>query len=217
MTTINRIKYENNAVKCFDGRTKTHEIDTSTIPEKEYFVRVEKLETHLVDKKKWESADGQLRAGKEGGEVTVVEIEKFFKSPVSVKPEPKAAKAKPLPGEKKPKAEKSDDKKHMKIMKEQRVRKSPRLDIEDALDKFLIEEGRDGRLLVKGRRMLKEKALDKVAKENGIVLKGENPGHMKMNLRNILVARYKRGDEVMVGGTAYQLKTTSDKKSKKRA
>lgn len=50
-----------------------------------------------------------------------------------------------------------------------------------------------------GNEFTSVKAIQGVARQNGLTAKGKNPGHMLMNLSNVLRARVRRGEKVSVG------------------
>lgn len=222
MTTVTRIKFENGMVRSFDGRSLVHELDISNYTNKQHDACMNRFEI-LMEKtvqehadKGWRFENKQWRSG--GAHLTVKDIEKAFDLTTLV-------------GAKEPVLKKGDKVKigkskevlevteivtdRMRVTAEQRVRKTPVTEMELALDDFILEHGRDNTLRVKGRRMINQKNFDRVVKENGLVVKGNNNGQRKMNLRNMLVARYNRGEEVTIGGTSFKLPTP--KKTKKVA
>lgn len=198
---ITRIKYEDDCIKAFDGREKVGEFKTSDISDKVYGAMIEELETRLVDDGKWTAESNQLRMGDEGKPLEgdfVEMMTKLQKRHSSGKSEKKDAK------KKKDKQElNAKGKKRMIIYPEQRVRKSKYTEVEDALDDFCVYVKGNGK---KPRRILDMVKLNKVAKENGIVIKGMDNGHCKMNVQNSLRARYLRGEETYVDGKLYQKK-----------
>lgn len=213
--TINRIKYENSIIKAFDGRSKVAEVDLSKLTEQQYFITIDAFEGVIITKLKWEAGTekGTIRQGK--GKPLPVKTEAELKSFIEdladeaqkeiIKAAVKGSNATPAK-EPKTKAEKNaDGKKKMQISNEQRKRKSARTVVEDALDDYVIEKGNDGRLLVKGRRMLIVSKLHKVAQENGFLAKGVDNGHLKMNVQNVLRGKYNRGEDVFINKVKYNI------------
>jgi len=206
--SINRITFTENSVKAFDGRTKLQEVDTSALSGKAYAQFVETVETKLTEHAWIPESSSLWRRGDEGDVLDNINfIEKAVKKLSSGKVVEIKAKGKDKKA-KKPKAEKSDtpkDKKKMKILKEQRKRRTLRTKFEDALDDFVID-------MIKSRRTLIYDNLVKVAKENGVVIKGMDNGHCKMNVQNSLRARYLREEVVFVNGVEMKISKAELKK-----
>lgn len=202
--TINRITFTENAVKGFEGRTKTDEVEV-TLEGKAYDKFFDAAETKLADAK-WETEkNGVWRKGDAGDDIEdLVFVSKLLKKLTSGK----VVEIKGNKKDKKEKTPKSDvpvDKKKMKIMKEQRKRRTLRTKMEDALDDYVID-------MIKSRRVLMYENLVKVAKENGITIKGMDNGHRKMNVQNSLRARYLREESVFIDGAELRISKAELKK-----
>lgn len=182
MIIVTRTKAENGKIKFFNKRAKVGEVEISNSTK-----LAAALATHLekapVEVKKIDELVAYANDLLEEG-----------KGKRKAKTESKSTEKK----ERDPKDFNKDGKRRMRILPEQRVRKTERTEVEDELDNFCV--------YVKGsRRILEMKNLVKVAKENNIEVRGMDNGHAKMNVQNSLRAKYLRGENVYINGKQYSL------------
>lgn len=143
------------------------------------------------EKKKGEKSERQL-----AHEARVAAKKKETAEKREKKEAEKAAKRKAREEERAKRLASPRDPKKMYVAPEQRKRKSLRTTVEDALDAYVID-------VVKSRRMLKMKLLEEVARDNKLVPKGRDNGHIKMNVQNQLRALFVSEQPVTIAGKEY--------------
>ena len=216
MTYVNRIKYDDNKVKAFNGRSKVAEFDTSDLPDGDYDKMVDALEDLLV-RHGWEKSGDTWRdvqnvknieTTEDSFPVTIREMINNHKweddSDPHADEEDKAEEVVRTPTEY---YEVEDGEtgeirlvKRLHIDKDQRKRKTPMPTVTEALDEFCIRQSGV-------RRWLEPGTMEQVAKENGYKLKGPNNGARKMNLQNHLEAQYRKGIAVYINEVKYLVPT----------